>query len=87
MLFVEGVGDRLFEVQRGPFAEGGVPGVGAPARSCGFEEGRVEPGIDRVLRLAVAVCCGSAGEPRGAVEVVADCDDCGEAGYALAGGG
>ena len=58
-------------------------------RSCcgrAVEEGRVEPGIDRVLRLAVAVCCGGAGEPRGAVEVVADCGDCGEAGHALAGG-
>ena len=33
------------------------------------------------------MCGGGAGEPRGAVEVVADCGDCGEARQAFASGG
>src|SRR6185437_7212898 len=64
---VEGVGGRIVDAQRGSLADGGVPGVGAVAGSCGFEEGCIESGIDEVPELVVAVSGGSAGEPRRAI--------------------
>ena len=77
---VEGVGDRVLEAQRAAFARGGVPRVGAVACAGGLEERRVEPGVDGVVGLAVAVCGCGADEARGAVVVAVDCGDRGKAG-------
>jgi hypothetical protein len=53
--FLEGVGDRLVEGQRAAFASRGVPCFSPAPRAGGVEEGRVEPCLDHVKRLAVAM--------------------------------
>src|SRR4030095_823797 len=68
---LEGVGDCCLESQRGPVLGGGVPCIGSAAAACRLEEGGVEPGLDLVLGLAVAVGVLRAGKPRGAAVVAA----------------
>ena len=54
-LLVQGVGDRIGEVELSSRADGGVPGVGSVAAAGGREERRLEPSLDGVLLLTVAV--------------------------------
>ena len=68
--FVEGVGGRVVETQRGAVAEGGVPGVSSEAGPYRLEHRRVEPGIDGILAFAVAMSRRGAGKPRGALQFV-----------------
>ena len=77
--FVEGVGNRALEAQRGPFTGGGVPRVGSVARAGGSKNAASSLASTGVLGLAVAMRAAAPTEPRGAVEVVADCGDRGEA--------
>src|SRR4051812_44157729 len=81
---VEAVGDRVLEVQGGPLADGGVPGVHAETLSSRVEEGGAQPRVDGVLRLAVSMRAGRAVEPRRAMELPADSGDRREAGETLA---
>jgi hypothetical protein len=47
--FLEGVGDRVLEVQQAAFAGGGIPCVGPAPCAGGLEERFIEPGLDRIL--------------------------------------
>jgi two-component system sensor histidine kinase VanS len=72
---LERVGDRLLEAEHAPFAGSSIPCVG-PA-TCGgwLEERLVEPGVERIVGFAVAVCLSSADEPSGPSGLAGDCGD------------
>jgi hypothetical protein len=59
--FLKGIGDCVLEARCAAFLDGGVPGASPVACTRGRKERRVEPRLDGVLWVALAMCrCGTA---------------------------
>src|SRR5215218_10051727 len=82
-VFLEGVGDCLFEAECSALGDRVVPRVRAMTCAGRLEVDLVQSRGDAVLGLAVPVAAGGAVESRRAIEVVVDGGGRGEAGEAF----
>ena len=77
--FLEGKGDRVLEAEYTALAGRGVPSIGSVAWAGRREEARVQPLLDGILWVTVAMGGRGANETRGAMVVAVDGGDRGEA--------
>src|SRR6266567_2679249 len=83
--FAQSVGDRVLEAHPGAFGDRRVPGGAALSASI-VEECRLQPCVDRVLWIAVAMRGRGADEARSVRDIAPDDGDCREAAKCLMSG-